>query len=227
MILSRFIDWMNVQPVIVLLMSIASLILFYTTYSRPGEPIKTFWAWLKRFVESTIVTMLFLGLLWGFRTILNSNMSTFYSTHGSLSNISRDSAQSIWGRPHYQGELSVNHYIRKIVKEEIPQEDQTKPPIYKEVEVREQVPENSIQSFNGVVNMTLSNREKGYAYYSGFIIDTHFEYNLINDSGMETEAEFDFLSRPTRPCMKTSAFRWTARISASRSNISVTTSTGW
>jgi len=196
MILGRFIDWMNVQPVIVLLMSIASLILFYTTYTRPGDVITTFWGWLKRFVESTIVTLLFLGLLWGFRTILNSNMATFYSTHGSLSNISRDSAQSIWGRPHYQGELNVNHFIRKMVKEEIPQEDPTKPPIYKDVEIRELVPENSVQSFKGNVNMTLSNREKGYAYYSGFIIDANYVYDVINDSDLETEAEFDFPLSP-------------------------------
>jgi hypothetical protein len=198
MIVGRFIDWMNVQPVIVLLMSIASLILFYTTYSRPGEAITTFWAWLKRFTESAIVTLLFLGLLWGFRTILNSNMSTFYSTHGSLSDLSRDSAQSIWGRPHYQGELNVMHYIRRMVKQEIPQEDPTKPPIYKDVEIREEVPENSVQSFKGDVNMTLSNREKGYAYYSGFIIDTKFVYDMINDSDMETEAEFDFPLSPNQ-----------------------------
>ncbi|NMB58339.1 MAG: hypothetical protein GYA12_04160, partial [Chloroflexi bacterium] len=198
MIFDRFIEWMNVQPVIVLLMSIAALILFYTTYSRSDEPINTFWAWLKRFVESTVVTLLFLGLLWGFRTILNNNMSTFYSTHGSLSDISRDSAQSIWGRPHYQGELNVNHYIRKMVKQEIPQEDPTKPPIYKDVEIREQVPENSVQSFKGNVNMTLSNREKGYAYYSGYIIDANYTYDVINDSNLVTEAEFDFPLSPNQ-----------------------------
>ncbi len=198
MILNRFIDWMNVQPVIVLLMSIAALILFYTTYSRPGDPINTFWAWLKRFIESTVVTLLFLGLLWGFRTILNSNMATFYSTHGSLSNISRNSAQSIWGRPHYQGELNVIHYIRRMVKQEIPQEDPTKLPIYKDVEIREEVPENSVQSFKGDVNMTLSNREKGYAYYSGYIIDANYTYDVINDSNLVTEAEFDFPLSPNQ-----------------------------
>ncbi len=198
MIFDRFIDWMNVQPVIVLFMSIAALILFSTTYSKPGDPIKTFWAWLKRFVESLIVALVFLGLLWAFRTILNNNMATFYSTHGSLSNISRDSAQSIWGRPHYQSELTVAHYINKIVKEEIPQEDPTKPPLYKDKEVREQVPENSILSFKGKVNMTLSDREKGYAYYSGFIIDANFEYKVINDSELETEAEFIFPLSPNQ-----------------------------
>lgn len=198
MIFDRFIEWMNVQPVIVLFMSIAALILFSTTYSKPGEPIKTFWAWLKRFVESLIVALVFLGLLWAFRTILNNNMATFYSTHGSLSNISRDSAQSIWGRPHYQSELTVAHYINKIVKEEIPQEDPTKPPLYKDKEVRVQVPENSILSFKGNVNMTLSDREKGYAYYSGFIIDANFEYKVINDSELVTEAEFNFPLSPNQ-----------------------------
>lgn len=196
MSLDRFIDWMTVEPVIGLLMAITALVLFGASFVQSKESSPTFWLWLKKVIEASVGAILFLGLLWAFRSILNNNNSTFYSTHGSLSDASRQSAQSIWGRPHIQRELSINHYIEKVVQEEIPRDDPTKPPLYKDTTVREQVPQNSILSFLGQVDLTLSEREKGYALYSGYLINARFEYEIANDSDLETEAEFAFPLSP-------------------------------
>lgn len=61
---------------------------------------------------------------------------------------------------------------------------------------RQQVLQNSIVGFTGQVDLTLSEREKGYALYNGYIIDAHFEYAVVNDSELETEAEFTFPLSP-------------------------------
>jgi hypothetical protein len=194
--LDRFVDWMTVQPVIVLLMMITAIVLFGASFTKSQEAAVAFWPWARRIIEASVGAILFLGLLWAFRAILNSNMAAFYSTHGSLSEVSRQSARSIWGRPHVQRELSIAHYIEKVVQEEIPRADPSQPPLYKDTPVREQVPQNSILSFAGQVTMTLSEREKGYALYNGYLIDAHLANQVVNDSDLETEAEFAFPLSP-------------------------------
>jgi len=198
--MSTFIDgivrWMTVEPTIGLLMTITALVIFGSSFAKSPDTSNTFWPWLRRVIEASIGAVLFLGLLWAFRSILTSNNTTFNSTHGSLSEATLHSAQSIWGRPHVQRELAVSHFVEQVIQEEIPREDPTKPPLYKNTKVRQQVPQNSILGFVGQVDMTLNEREKGYALYNGFVINARFEYNIINDSDLETEAEFDFSLSP-------------------------------
>ena len=196
MSLNRLVDWMTIQPAIGLLMAITALVLFAASFAKAKESSPAFWPWLRRVIEASIGAILFLGLLLAFRSILNNNITTFNSTHGSLNDAARQSAQSNWGRPHVQRELSVNHFIEKVIQEEIPRDDPTKPPVYKDKTVREQVPQNSILSFTGQVDMALSEREKGYALYSGYILSAKLEYGVVNDSDLETEAEFTFPLSP-------------------------------
>lgn len=192
----RFIEWMTVDPVVGLLMTITAIVMIAASISNAKDTSAAFWPWLRKIIEASVGAVLFLGLLWGFRSILNSNSITFFSTHGSRSDVSLQSALSIWGKPHVQQELSVNHFVDKIVQEELPREDPTKPPVYVEKTVREQVPQNSILGFSGQFDLVLSEREKGYALYAGYIIKTRLEYDIVNDSNLETDAEFYFPMSP-------------------------------
>lgn len=192
----RFIEWMTVDPVIGLLMTITAIVMIAASISNAKDTSTAFWPWLRKIIEASVGAVLFLGLLWGFRSILNGNSITFFSTHGSRSDVSLQSALSIWGKPHVQQELSVNHFVDKIVQEELPREDPTKPPVYVEKTVREQVPQNSILGFNGQFDLILSEREKGYALYAGYIINARLEYDIVNDSDLETDAEFYFPLSP-------------------------------
>jgi hypothetical protein len=185
-----------VEPTVSLLMTAAAVVLFATAIRQTKEVPPTFWQWLRRIIEASIGAVLFVGLLWAFRSILNNNYATFYTTHGSLNAASLESAQSIWGRPHVQRELGYAHFTEVIQQQEIPREDPTAPPLYKDVKVRQPVPQNSVRSFRGTVNLTLSEREKGYALYNGYLIDAHFEWEVINDSAYQTEADFDFPLSP-------------------------------
>jgi hypothetical protein len=147
---------------------------------------------MRRIIEAAVGAVLFIGLVWAFRAVLNDNISTFYSTHGSLSDTSRESAWSIWGRPHTQIELTIYHSHEVEVKEEIPRQDPTQPPLYRTVVQRQQVPQNSIIGFTGDVEMRLSEREKGYALYSGYVVDVRLKYDVVNDAPIETDATFTF-----------------------------------
>jgi hypothetical protein len=190
--LDRLISWFTVNPEVSLLMVIAAVALLGSALTRRGMEGGGFWPWLRRILEASVSAILFLGLLWAFRSVLNSNINTFYSTHGSRSDLSRESAYTIWGRPHIQDELTVTHSIEVEVQEEIPQTDPTQPPIYRTVRQRQEVPQNSIQSFRGEAKMSLSEREKGYAFYSGFLLDANFHYVILNDSEYLTDADFNF-----------------------------------
>jgi hypothetical protein len=190
--IDRLINWMTLEPAVSVLMITTAIVLFGSAFRALQETSGAFWPWLRRIIEASVTAVLFIGLLWAFRAVLNDNANTFYSTHGSLSDISRASAWSIWGRPHTQIELTVSHSHEVEVQEELPREDPTKPPLYHTVTQRQQVPQNSIIGFNGDVNMRLSEREKGYALYSGYVVDVALSYDIVNDSSFETDADFTF-----------------------------------
>lgn len=191
--MDRINAWLTLQPFIALMMIIAACVLFVLSYKQKAKKeITTFWQWLRIVIESGLQALLFLGLLWAFRAILNANLATFKQSHGRVSQVNYMSVTNIWGGGHIQRELVVSHHIMKTIKEEIPREDITKPPLYREIEIREEVEQNSILSSTIDVKLFLSKRQKGTAFYSGF--ESFFEstYEVINDSEYITEAEFYF-----------------------------------
>jgi hypothetical protein len=190
--LESLIRWFSIEPSVSMLMVTTAIVLFAFAFRAHEETSGHFWPWVRKVIEATVSAGLFIGLMWAFRMILNDNTNTFYSTHGSLSDISRESAWSIWGRPHTQVELTVSHSHEVEVKEELPREDITKPPTYRITTQTEIVPQNSIVGFVGDVKMTLSEREKGYALYSGYVVDVALAYEILNDSDIETDATFTF-----------------------------------
>lgn len=191
-LLTRIFEWINVEPAVSLLMIITAVVLFGSAFNADAESKNSFWPWFRQVIEASMGAILFLGLLWAFRSVLNDTVATFYSTHGSLSDISRESAWSIWGRPHAQIELTIKHSRPVEVQEELPREDLTQPPVYRTVTQIQDVPQNSILGFMGDVQMKLNERQKGYALYSGYTLDAVFRYDIQNDSAFETDADFSF-----------------------------------
>lgn len=191
--MNRIDAWFTLQPFIALMMIIAACVLFVLSYKQKSKKeISSFWQWFKIVIESGLQALLFLGLLWAFRAILNTNLVTFKQSHGRVSEVNYTSVQNIWGGAHIQRELAVSHYITRKIKEEIPREDITKPPVYREIERRELVEQNSIVGSAITVDLTLNKRQKGSAYYSGFESFFTGTYEIINTSEYVTEAEFYF-----------------------------------
>ena len=191
-LLTRIFEWINIEPAVSLLMIITAVVLFGSAFNVDAQSKNSFWPWFRQVIEASVGAILFLGLLWAFRSVLNDTVATFHSTHGSLSDISRESAWSIWGRPHTQIELTIKHSRPVEVQEELPRADPTQPPIYRTVTEIQEVPQNSIIGFKGDVQMNLNERQKGYALYSGYVLDAVFRYEIHNDSDFETDADFSF-----------------------------------
>jgi hypothetical protein len=189
--LNRIADWFNINPGVSALMAAAALAIFISALIRPPKE-SALGSWIRRIFEGVIDAAAFLGLLWAFRGILNGNTLTFFSTHGSQSEISRTSAYTIWGRPYIQEELTVKHYITVEEQELIPQKDPEAVPQYRTVQRIEEVPQSSIRSFHGEAKMALSEREKGYALYSGYLLSAAYRYRVLNDSDLLTDAHFEF-----------------------------------
>jgi hypothetical protein len=196
--MDRFLGWMTVEPTLGFLMVVTAIVLFATAMRRTlsSDQSNSLWPWIRRIIESSISAVLFLGLLWAFRSMLTNNTRTFNSTHGSLSDVNLQSAQSIWGRPHVQRELGIGHFIYKEQLEEIPRAKPEDPPKYKTVKVRVQVPQNSIVGFNGQFDLALSEREKGYALYNGYVVNARMDYDIVNDSDQRTEVDYVFPLTP-------------------------------
>jgi hypothetical protein len=190
--LNRFSGWMSFKPFIGLLMITATLVLFMTVFNKGSDKGRTFWDWIRRFIEAAGVAILFTGLLWAFRAILSDNISTFNSNHGRVSMANYNSVKNIWGAPHVQNDLKIWHTIEEEYMEEIPREDPTKPPLYKKKIRTVNVEQNSILSSHGNVKLLLSQRKKGTAYYNGFEAEFSMNYKIINDSGYTTDAHFLF-----------------------------------
>jgi hypothetical protein len=185
----RFFDWMTYEPVVGLMMIVAAVVLFIGGYRRgaPGDGVQV---WVRRIVEAAGMAVLFLGLLWAFRAVLNDNASTFRQNHGRVSEANYESLKTIWGGPHVQRELTVRHYRTVVEREEMWREDPSLPPLYRDVKREVYVDQNSLLSSHGTVDLTLNERRKGSALYNGFDAVFDMTWVVKNESGWTTRAEF-------------------------------------
>src|SRR5258708_11646161 len=149
----RIVHLLTDQPALGLLVFIAVIAIFGSLVSRTPLSSATFLPLTGKLVGAAVGVVLFIGLLVSFRTILSDNNQTFNATHGSLSNANLESAQTIWGRPHVQNELTVAHFIWKTERQEIPSTDPTKPKEYKDEPVRYPFPHNTIRGLNTTFNI--------------------------------------------------------------------------
>ena len=191
--IDRFFSWMEFEPAIGIMMVVVAIALFTKAYhQKPSLQSTTFWGWIRVLVESACVALLFLGLLWSFRVILNDNYLDFRKNHGRISEANYESVTRIWGAPHVQRELSVVHTTEITVQEEIPREDPSQPPLYRERKETISVDQNSILASTGHVELTPNKRKKGSAYYNGFDLSVSLAYDIMNSSSETTDATFSF-----------------------------------
>ena len=191
-IADRFFAWMTHEPFVGLLMIVAALVLFLGALATRRPEENAFWPWLRSILEATATAAMFLGMLWAFRAVLNDNLKTFRTVHGRVSTANYRSLKTIWGAPHIQRELSVTHYVKRRLREELPRTDPTRPPIYRYTETEVPLEQNSILETKGTARLRLNERKKGSALYSGFDLSFDMEYSIKNDSAETTEARFRF-----------------------------------
>jgi hypothetical protein len=190
-LVSRALAWMEQEPVVGLMMTVAAVVTFAGVYRRDGGPEQGPWAWLRRIIEAGTMAALLMGLLWAFRAVLGDNSGTFLVEHGRVSEANFRSVQTIWGAPHVQQELVVRHFHTVVDREEQFRDDPTLPPVFREVEREELVPQDSIASAHGTVVIVPNQRKKGSGVYSGFEATFDVEYLVTNRSEHTTRTEFE------------------------------------
>jgi hypothetical protein len=152
----RVFAWMTHEPLVGVMMVVGTIVLFVGAYRRGGaDQADGFFAWTRRAVEAAATALLFLALLWGFRSVLGDNARGFETNHGRVTDANYQSVRTIWGAPHVQRELEAS---------------------------LEGVEGDAIAGFDGTIHMTLDERQKGSALYSGFQADVELEYAIHNSA---------------------------------------------
>ncbi|HEY3378980.1 MAG TPA: hypothetical protein VGL77_15955 [Armatimonadota bacterium] len=194
--LARVHAWVGQAPWVMLLVVISALAVFWwvlRTHDVPG------WAaqrarWLNITVQAVVLPLLVFLILWGMRITLARTEYDFRRQHGRVSQANLESVEKIWGRPHVQRDLVVNHYYMRPVTEEV--KDELGRIIMRTRMERVDVPQNSVTRTRGDVTLTRSERQKGTAKYPGFFLQCHFLYTVKNFANRQTEAEFTFPLSP-------------------------------
>ncbi len=147
---------MTHEPLVGVMMVVGTIVLFVGAYRRRGaDQADGFFAWTRRTVEAAATALLFLALLWGFRSVLGDNARAFTSNHGRVTEANYQSVRTIWGAPHVQWELQA---------------------------VLEGVEADPIAAFDGSIRMKPNERQKGSALYSGYEADVELSYTIHNPS---------------------------------------------
>jgi len=194
LLVSRAHNWATAAPWIAAFMTLGAIMVFWAAFSRrrPAEAPAAFWPWLRAILEATVAAGLFLAILWGVRLQLNYVERTFRRQHGRITEVNLQSVRSIWGRPHVQRELEVDHTVVVSVQEELPRRYPDEPPRFVTKKVTRHIEQNSMVKTRSAVTIKMDYRRKGSAYYTCFEDQCDFTYTVKNFSDRKTTANFRF-----------------------------------
>lgn len=195
-LMSRMHAWVTEAPWLAVIMFVGLAVIFWGVL---GKHDVAGWAgrrarWLVVLAEAVVVPLLFFAMLWGIRVVLARTEYDFRRQHGRVSETNLASVQSIWGKPHVQRDLVVQHSYKERVKEEV--RDQFGRVVTRERWDERYIDQNSVAATRGEVTLTRSERQKGSARYPGYKIDCRFRYNVKNYAERATTANFVFPLSP-------------------------------
>jgi hypothetical protein len=201
-IIDRVHTWMAEAPWLALIVIIGMLIVFWWVMQLREVPA---WAgakarWLSVLVEAVALPALLFLILWGVRITLVRMERDFSHRHGRVSEVNLTSVERIWGKPHVQRDLVVEHSYTVPVTEEV--RDQLGRIVTRTRQETRYVEQNSITRTRGDVTLTRSERTKGTAKYPGFLLDCRFRYTVTNFAERATNAQFVFPLSPGQSLIK-------------------------
>jgi hypothetical protein len=190
-VISRALAWMEHEPVVGLMMTLAAVVTFAGVYRKGGGPEPTLLPFVRRILDAAVAAILLMGLLWAFRAVLHDNATSFAAEHGRTSEANLHSVRTIWGGPHVQRELVVRHWKTVTTREEQFRDDPTLPPIFRDVTTEELVDHDSITSVRGHVEVVSNERRKGSGVYAGFEADLTLAYEIVSPPDATTRSELE------------------------------------
>lgn len=191
-VIARVLAWMDHEPVVGLMMTVAAVVTFAGAFRRGGGPEPGPWAFLRRTLDAGVASLLLMGLLWAFRAVLDDNAASFGAEHGRVSEANLQSVRTIWGGPHIQQELGVTHYEIVTVREEQFRDDPTLPPVFRESQEEIIVDHDSITGARIDIEVVPNERRKGSGIYSGFEARFALHYTLRSPAQVTSRSEFTF-----------------------------------
>lgn len=191
-VIARALAWMELEPVVGLMMTVAAVVTFAGVFRRAGGPDPGPWAFVRRVVDATVAASLLMGLLWAFRAVLHDNATGFGAEHGRVSEANLQSVRTIWGGPHVQRELSVDHFEQITVREEQFRDDPTLPPVFRESVQESIVEHDSITRVRADIDVVPNQRRKGSGIYSGFEARFALHYTVRSPAKATERSLFTF-----------------------------------
>lgn len=195
-----FNGWMTAEPIGSLLTLFTAVILFSHFFVQTKVTPDQFFGWSRRILTAFANAILFMGLVVGFSILLRTGYQAFKEVYGSFTQGGSLSWQS-WRAATQnrtsimQNELSVRHFIEATIVEQVPPSDPTNPTLFRNVIQRQEVQQNSIASFDGLIEVTIE-REEEYAsvddYYNVYRASAWLKYVVVNNLDVATEAMFHF-----------------------------------
>jgi hypothetical protein len=199
-------DWLKAELMGSTLILITALLLFGYYLRADWRDSTRFGPWLGNILGAAGKTLLFVGLNVLVYALLSTQYQNFVSVYGGIaragSPVNRDwnATATTWTPGLRQNELSVLQYVDSVQIMEIPPADPAGKTLYQNIAVSDEVPQNSIVSFHGLVDVGLNDAgdyERGEGGFNTYVADVRFEYGVVNSSAQPTRAVFEY-SFPTR-----------------------------
>ncbi|MBN1886521.1 MAG: hypothetical protein JW850_00970 [Thermoflexales bacterium] len=195
--LDGFLAWINAQPFAGLLLMLAAGGILAAELGA-GTPRAGLWPWLRQILAASARSGLLLGLAWAFQTVLTRDIQAMETSYNDVFAANYRDVKAVWGQSITQDELIVRPFVQVVRREELPREDPTQPPRYRTITERQPVTQNSIAAFRGQVNLALDEQIRRQTRLAVYTLQARYEYDVVNDSELETETEFYFPLPPAK-----------------------------
>ncbi len=195
--LDGFLAWINAQPFAGLLLMLAAGGLVAAELGA-GAPRAGVWPWLRQILTAFVQAGLFLSLAWAFQTVLARDVQAIEAGYNESFAVNFEAVKAVWGGRLTQDELIVRPFVQVVRREELPREDPSQPPRYRSITERQSVTQGSIAAFRGRVELKLDEQTKQQTRVAAYTLQARYEYDVVNDSELETETEFYFPLPPSK-----------------------------
>ncbi|HDQ71679.1 MAG TPA: hypothetical protein ENN19_06225 [Chloroflexi bacterium] len=199
---SLLLNWARHEPTVSLWLMAATALIFGAAFVNSRRDDQRAWAWGRCLIEALARALAFAALAGAFYFLLNSNYDAFsriygsFLVGGSLSRQNWHQWHDLYGGSVFQRDLQVTQYVTVERQETIVPPDPAMPPLYRNVEVRERVLQNTIAGFRGQVTIDLLDPAHQVDTFNAYTLSGSYEYEIVNPTDTETQAEFRFPLSP-------------------------------
>lgn len=183
-------EWLSRESSAGLMMFATAFMLFAAVLKRLRTDERFHSAFVAPLFLAFVHALVFIGVTGAFYVLLDSSYKAFKPLATSLAQgeeFQKERINSIknWGAPLYQSDLTVTQTTSHVEVTEVPGENDTT--LYINQTVTEEVEQESIVRFNGLVDIHMVDQRLGT-----YVLDAKYEYDVVNQSDQETTANFQF-----------------------------------